>query len=165
MIDKINKPSLILAAALVLGISGLCFADDAPTPTTPTETASVSAPETLPQLLTQMGDTLSNDKVAVEKSSFNKDTAAVYLVVTSDGVKKGQEMKAVWIAEDTNGVAPANYKIDEKSVSVDDAMSSGKNYIVTFSLSKPNAGWPLGTYHVDLYLGDTLAKTIKFDIK
>ena len=34
-----------------------------------------------------------------------------------------------------------------------------------FKLSKPDKGWPVGKYHVDIYVGDKLAETVKFEIE
>jgi len=53
----------------------------------------------------------------------------------------------VVIAEDTHGAAPANYKID----SVDLTAGALVN-VANFSLSKPTAGWPVGSYRVDLFI-------------
>jgi uncharacterized membrane protein len=35
----------------------------------------------------------------------------------------------------------------------------------SFALNKPNTGFPVGKYRVELYLGGTLAKTLPFTVK
>jgi hypothetical protein len=98
------------------------------------------------------------------QSTFTKDTPKIYLFCSSDDVQKGQTVKSVWIAADTNNVAPPNYKIDEKSIQVP-AIADDQTYDTNFSLSKPNNGWPVGSYHVDIYVDDQLAQSVKFNVK
>jgi outer membrane usher protein FimD/PapC len=66
----------------------------------------------------------------------------------------------VWIADDVGSAAPANTKIDESTLEADQ-----DDYYGAFSLSKPTAGWPVGSYHVDIYLNDKLATTAHFTIE
>lgn len=106
----------------------------------------------------------TDDKPAVNKTEFNKETAEIYLTCSSEQVKKGQSVKAVWIADDTNGLAPANYKIDEKSYDVPSDLEFGQIFTANMSLSKPDNGWPVGSYHVDFYLGDKLISAYKFTV-
>jgi hypothetical protein len=101
---------------------------------------------------------LSDDK-KTDKSVFKPDTAALYVVATLVDVPEGTVVKAVWIAEKTQ-VAPPNFVIDKAE------MKGGGSYDqATFNLSKPNAGWPLGDYRVELYIADKLAQTLHFQIK
>ncbi len=135
-----------------------------PAPTTTTTTITTTA--ATPAMKTVISDNVVNDEaVGGEKTVFTKDTNKVFVVVTTDQVKPGQVVKSIWIADDTNGAAPANYQIDEKSLDVGKDMNSDKNWVATFSLSKPTAGWPLGQYHVDIYVDKVLAKTIKFTVQ
>ena len=62
-------------------------------------------------------------------------------------------------AVEKTGVAPPNYKIDEKELKVYPMMNE-----VTYSLSKPNAGWPVGEYRVDLYIDNKPAGHVKFRV-
>ncbi len=78
----------------------------------------------------------------------------------TEGTEKGDKIRGVWIAEDTGGVAPANFKIDEATLTGEkDDFGGG------FALSKPNNGWPVGKYRVDVYVDDELVTTAKFQIK
>ncbi len=111
-------------------------------------------------------DQLSADKEPGDaKDTFTKDTPTLFLVCDSDDVKSGQEVKSVWIAADTNKVAPDNYKIDEKSMKVPANMGSDQTFTANFSLSKPNNGWPVGSYHVDLSVDGQLIQSFKFSVK
>jgi hypothetical protein len=76
------------------------------------------------------------------------------------GVQDGDKLRGVWIAEDVGDVAPKETKIDEKSIKAEGDTDDG-----VFSLSKPTNGWPVGKYRLEIYVGDELAKTVKFTIK
>ena len=76
-----------------------------------------------------------------------------------EGASLGATVKGVWIAEDTGGAAPPNYKILEKSLTLP-FINTG-----SFVITKPNNGWPVGSYRFEIYFGDTLAKTLKFTVK
>lgn len=92
--------------------------------------------------------------------SFDPTTAKIYLNASLVDVPSGAKLSSTWIAEDTKGVAPPNYKID----SVDYTAGALTN-VATFSLSKPNAGWPVGTYRVDLFIDGKAASTVHFKIE
>jgi outer membrane usher protein FimD/PapC len=68
-------------------------------------------------------------------------------------------MGGLWVAEDVGGAAPANSKVDEKTLTLEGDTEDG-----VFSLSKPTNGWPAGTYRLDIYLNDKLSKTEEFTI-
>ncbi len=103
---------------------------------------------------------LSNSPEGKPTKAFEPSVAKIYAGWLGKGIlKAGDKMRAVWIAEDTNGAAPANYKIDEWSDTV--AKDGANGYV---SLSKPNAGWPIGTYRLEVYVGDKLASTRHFAI-
>ncbi len=103
---------------------------------------------------------LSDSSDGDAADSFTPDTAKIYLNAALVDVPSGAKLSSTWIAEDTNGVAPANYKID----SVDFTVGSIAN-VATFSLSKPNAGWPVGKYRVDLFINGVAAGAVRFKIE
>lgn len=83
---------------------------------------------------------ISNAKNADEtETTLPADSAAIYLSAdVTDDVSSGSKITVSWIAVDTNGVAPANYKIDESSFNI----GSVENRLDA-SLSRPNAGFPV----------------------
>ncbi len=93
-------------------------------------------------------------------SSFAADVLKLYAFFRTKGTEKGEKLRAVWIAEDVGEAAPTNTKIDESTLTADQ-----DDFYGAFSLSKPNKGWPLGKYRVEIYDGDELATTVKFTIK
>ena len=72
-------------------------------------------------------------------------------------VSEGETLGAVWIAEKTS-VAPPNYKIDSIEAPAEDAKE------FSFSLSKPDTGWPVGDYRVDLTIDGKFAKSAHFAV-
>jgi len=119
----------------------------------------------LPRFDCALSDKINEDDSVNAKNTFTKTTPQIYYVCTSEDVVKGQSVKAIWIAEDTNHAAPPNYKIDEKAIEVTDDLTEGNYWTGKFSLIIPDKGWPLGKYHVDLYVNDALSQSATFTIQ
>jgi len=88
---------------------------------------------------------------------FKPDTAKIVLHVELVDVSEGETLGAIWIAEKTS-VAPPNYKIDSIEAPAEDAKE------FSFSLSKPDTGWPVGDYRVDLTIDGKFAKSAHFAV-
>lgn len=91
-------------------------------------------------------------------SSFAPDTPKIFVVCPFDNVKVGSKIKAAFVADKAEG-APPNYKIDEVDFDVTPIVNT-----VTASISMPNKGWPVGSYHVDLTLDGKQMATEKFSV-
>jgi hypothetical protein len=103
----------------------------------------------------------STEGAAESQSTFATDTAKLYLSATiTDEVHSGSKLAVAWIAVDSGGVAPPNYKIDE--VSFDVGLIDNR---LDASLSKPNNGWPVGTYQVDIIVDGKVEETVPFSVK
>ena len=118
----------------------------------------------LPKFTCTLTDKMNGQKPGDAKDSFTASTPMFYYICSSDGVTKGQTVKAVWIATDTNGAAPANYKIDEKGLMVDKNLKADEEWTGSFTLSIPNKGWPKGQYRVELYVDNQLLQSAKFSV-
>ena len=92
-------------------------------------------------------------------TTFGTDVPKLYAFFKTKGTEKGEKLRGVWIAEDVGNAAPADTKIDEATLTADQ-----DDFFGAFSLSKPNKGWPVGKYRVEIYDGDELATTVKFTI-
>ena len=103
---------------------------------------------------------MSNSEDGEQMFSFKPDTPKIYLHAGLEDVPSGTKLSSVWIAEDTGGVAPANYKIDSVEITVGSIVN-----VATFSLSKPTAGWPIGAYRVDVSIGGKPAGTMQFAVE
>jgi hypothetical protein len=69
------------------------------------------------------------------------------------------KVRAVWIAEETGGIAPAGYKIDEAT-----SIATPPESVGTFTLSRPADGWAAGKYRVEFYVQDALVETERITI-
>ena len=101
---------------------------------------------------------LSDQKDGKPVTVFKPTTPKIFLSTKLADVPTGAKLKGVWIAEKT-AVAPPNYKIDSVDLTVGTLTNQAN-----FSMTKPNAGWPLGDYRVELYINDKLASTVKFKV-
>lgn len=92
-------------------------------------------------------------------TTFAPDIAKIYLLWKGESFKAGDKVRAVWTADDVGDAAPKNTKIDEATLTVEEAKAHG-----SMSLSKPNNNFPVGDYHVDLYVNDDVAATARFTV-
>lgn len=92
-------------------------------------------------------------------TTFGTDMPKIMALVKTKGARKGDKLRAVWIADDVGDAAPANTTIEETATVLEGDIQNGQ-----FAVSKPNKGWPPGKYHVDIYANDELATTVKFTI-
>jgi hypothetical protein len=95
-----------------------------------------------------------------EETSFGSDTPKLLAMFKTKGIKDGDKVRGVLIAEDVGDVAPANTKVLDKTLALDKDTDDGD-----FNFSKPTKGWPVGKYRVELYVNDELAATTEFAIE
>lgn len=105
---------------------------------------------------------LSTSKDATEtQATFAPDTAKIFLSADlTDAVASGSKLTVSWISVDSGGVAPANYKIDEVSFDI----GKIENHIDS-AMTKPDTGWPVGTYQVQIAVDGTVKETVDFSVK
>jgi hypothetical protein len=94
------------------------------------------------------------------ETTFTPDTPKLFAMFRTRGIKDGDKVRGVLIAEDVGDVAPANTKVLEKTLALDEDTDDGD-----FNFSKPTEGWPVGKYRVELYVDDELATTTEFTIE
>ena len=103
----------------------------------------------------------NSDDAETTQTTLPADSAAIYFSAgITDEVRSGSKITVAWVAVDTNGVAPANYKIDEATFDV----GSLENH-VNASLSKPNNGFPVGKYEAVVSVDGKVMETVDFSIK
>ena len=93
-------------------------------------------------------------------TTFESDTPELYAMFKKQGIKNGDKVRGVLIAEDVGNAAPANTKVLEPTLDLDGDTEDGE-----FNFSKPDNGWPVGKYRVEIYVNDKLADTVKFTVK
>jgi hypothetical protein len=104
---------------------------------------------------------LSTEKDATEtQATFAPDTAEIFLRAQMDDVTAGSKVTIVWVAVDTKGAAPANYTIDKVDLDVTDGMN-----VLDGNITKPTAGWPVGTYRVDIAIDGKVSNSADFEVK
>lgn len=94
-----------------------------------------------------------------EITAYTADAQKLYATFKTKGVSQGDKIRAVWIADDVGDAASPGTKIDEETLDAKGDMEG------EFSLSRPSPGWPLGKYHVEIYVSDQLATKLHFEIK
>ena len=93
------------------------------------------------------------------RTIFLTNVPKVVASFKTTGAQSGDKIRGVWVADDVGDAAPPKTKIEETTVTMVPGANGG-----TFSLSKPNKGWPPGEYHLDIYANDELATVVKFRI-
>jgi hypothetical protein len=95
-----------------------------------------------------------------ETTNLAPDAPKLFAMFKTKGAQNGDKLRRVWIAEDVGSAAPANSKIDEKTLTMDGDTDDGD-----LSLSKPTKGWPVGKYRLEIYVNDKLVTTTRFTIE
>lgn len=88
---------------------------------------------------------------------FSPDSPALHALVTVADAAAGTVVKGAWVSVDA--ISTPNYQIDAAEVTMKEAEGT-----LHFSLSRPNNGWPLGNYRLDVYLNGRLATMATFSI-
>jgi hypothetical protein len=102
----------------------------------------------------------STEGSEVPETTFATDTPKIFVRAhMTDAVKSGSKVVVSWIAVDTGGVAPPNYKIDE--VSLDVILAN----VIDSALSKPDNGWPVGDYNVVFSIDGKVMEKTDFKVK
>ncbi|MFS8046535.1 hypothetical protein [Rhizobium sp. BR 314] len=105
---------------------------------------------------------VSTDKDAeTTQNSFAADTPKIFVSADlTEDVPSGSKVNIAWIAVDTGGVAPANYKIDEVNLDITSMINQ-----VNSDITKPNNGWPVGTYKIEFSVNGKAMESVGFTIK
>jgi len=103
--------------------------------------------------------TVAADKEGEPKTTFLTNTAKIFGRWQGSSLKTGEVIRAIWIAE-AFGKEERDAKITEGQVTADRPDDRG-----IFSLARPDGGWPIGRYRLEIYVGDKLAAAVKFKIE
>src|SRR2546423_5943904 len=91
---------------------------------------------------------------------FAPNTPNILAIFKTKGLKEGDKLRGVLVAEDVGDAAPANTKVLEKTLAMDADTEAGE-----FTFIKPTNGWPIGKYRVEIYVNDELAAKVNFTVK
>ena len=107
----------------------------------------------------QLSVSLAKDWFGKPMTTFSSNTSEIYARWRGQRLRKGANVKAVWIAENIGEDFPQDYKVDEVSVVAESPTAHG-----AFTLARPKDGWALGDYRVELYVDDVLVDAVKLKI-
>ena len=141
--------SRILMALLVVSALGAACsrpgASPAPTPPPAAETA-VRVTDL------DLGRSLGADKRVTDKTDSFKPNETVYVSVTTDGSASSATLKARWTFQDGQVVQESSQTIAPTGTAVTE-----------FHVSNP-AGWPRGSYKVEVFLNGSSVETESFKV-
>ena len=102
----------------------------------------------------------SETREPVEPTSvFSPDTPEIFCSVSLSNAPSDTEVSSEWIYVEGEMEDASDYLIDEVSIITD-----GTRY-VSFSIPKPDSGWPTGDYKVVLYLDGTEKTSVTFKVQ
>ena len=89
--------------------------------------------------------------------TFPPDAPAIHAVVVFADVAAGTIVRGVWVAVDA--IATPNYQIDATALEL--AAGEARAH---FQISKPNSGWPVGSYKLELSVAGVFVTSIPFKV-
>jgi hypothetical protein len=92
------------------------------------------------------------------RTVFAPDTPAIVLRADITDILVGTRLTATWVAVSAEGAA-ANYQIASADLEIKQA--SGQ---ASFTVSRPDKGWPVGDYKVSLSINGQVATSLLFKI-
>lgn len=97
---------------------------------------------------------------------FKSDVAEVHAVLVTPTVPRQTGKATVaWIAVDTGGAAPPNYKIAARELDLSGTdLKRATHTTVSGSLSRPTKGWPVGKYRVEFEMEGKVVSSAGFQI-
>ena len=92
-------------------------------------------------------------------TTFAKGDAKIYLLVKDVTGVKGDQIRAVWVADDTGRALTKGRKPNDFTQTL-----TRPGQPTTF-YTAVSGGFPPGKYHADVYENSTLVKSLKFTVK
>lgn len=101
----------------------------------------------------------AKDQFGKATTIFSSDSPQICIRWQGQRLRKGDKVKAVWIAENIGEDFPPDYKIDEASATAESQNTHG-----VFTLARPEVGWAIGEYRVEFYVDDVFVDAEKLKI-
>ena|SRR3990167_7526555 len=92
-------------------------------------------------------------------------THEIFLICESNNVVIGDNIRAVWIADNTIKPVLDNVLIKERKRVVLSNLNDLDLFKARFAFAEPCNGWPIGEYHIRLYINNIEADAYHFDIR
>lgn len=154
------KASVWLAIVAVLG--GTAQATDPLDKPILSEERATPAPTSTPRRLeVKILDVVLMSATTNEPTSqFTSDTPKIRAVWKGKRLQAGDQVQAIWLAEDVGKAAPKHSTITKFAVTAYKPDDDG-----AFALERPRGGWPPGKYRLEAYLNATLMQRVDFTIE
>lgn len=107
----------------------------------------------------------ANNDRGITNKTFHRNSEQIFLICDSDNVRRGDSIRAVWIADDTYCSEWDNTLLKQTKRVVRTDLNALDLYKTIFSLDRPCNGWPTGTYHVRLYINNIEGDDYRFTIR
>lgn len=102
---------------------------------------------------------------ATSSSSFSASSPAIHGFSSLPWVPRtGAPIRIRWTVEDVGGAAPPNSVVATTDLTVAPAAPNATDYSIHFFFEAPAAGWPPGTYRVEVTLDGQSLSTARFRI-
>jgi hypothetical protein len=109
--------------------------------------------------LKPLGWELTGNTDPVLQDSVPASEAVLKFSFEVQGDTAERTLIGVWIAEDVGEAAPPNTEIIRAETTL-----AAEHKGVDFQISRPTNGWPLGQYRLEVWQGEKLLHTQKFQI-
>ena len=119
------------------------------------EQGSTASPKISPGILHAF---VSNRTDGEPTTKFYTGSAKIYGIWQGESLKAGDTIQAVWIAE------AFGYSRKDVRITHGETTAYKPDDVGIFSLARPVAGWPIGRYRLEIYVGSKLATAVKFSI-
>lgn len=104
---------------------------------------------------------LAEQKDGKRVSAFKPNSPYVYVMFSLADAPKGTLVRCLWFAEKVD-VVPPDYKLYEAEVRMG---GGGVNDKGNCWISRPNNGWPVGRYRVELYVAERKGRALRFNVR
>ena len=105
---------------------------------------------------------LATGKGGTRSITFSTDAPVIYVFWKGGGLRVGDVVSAIWLAEDVGNASPKDTEIRRAELKV----YKPEDEQGAFSLSRPvDKTWPVGKYRVELFINGSIAEVAKFTIK
>jgi hypothetical protein len=104
---------------------------------------------------------LAEQKDGKRVSAFKPDSQFVYVMFTLADAPRGTLVRCLWFAEKVE-VVPPDYKLYEAEVRMG---GGGVNNKGNCWISRPNNGWPVGRYRVELHIAERKGRSLRFNVR
>jgi len=89
---------------------------------------------------------------------FQPDSPSIHAVLVLEGAKAGSKVQGTWVSVDA--IEAPNYQIDSSEV----LTKAEGDARVHFQISKPQKGWPVGKYRLDVSVDGKFVTSITFSV-